>query len=127
MRDRYRDRYKGVGFTRGTLRLLSLLVILLAGGEAFPCDPVSHSAKASTTGANSSQQSDEDCGWADAMARAAEFDARADGTSNILLQDTPPPPVLVSACRECPFFDSKCLGVGKLIPSWKFQDCLTTN
>ncbi len=48
----------------------------------------------------------------DVMARAAEFDGAADGTAKVLFHDTPPPPVLVSACRDCPFFDGKCLGAG---------------
>src|ERR1700723_1738690 len=29
-----------------------------------------------------------------------------------VLSDTPPVPVLVSACRDCDFFDDKCLGAG---------------
>jgi hypothetical protein len=46
------------------------------------------------------------------MARAAEFDAAANGMARLIFQDAPPTPVLVSACRGCPFFDDRCLGAG---------------
>jgi CRISPR/Cas system-associated exonuclease Cas4 (RecB family) len=48
----------------------------------------------------------------DVMARAAEFDSTAEKIAKLLFHDTPPPPVLVSACRGCQFFDTKCLGAG---------------
>jgi CRISPR/Cas system-associated exonuclease Cas4 (RecB family) len=48
----------------------------------------------------------------DVMARAAEFDATADGIAKLVFHDAPPTPLLSSACRGCPFFDSKCLGAG---------------
>ena len=48
----------------------------------------------------------------DVMRRAAEFDASAEAISKALLSNEPPEPVLVSACRECRFFDEKCLGAG---------------
>lgn len=48
----------------------------------------------------------------DVMDRVAEFDSDADGIAKVVLGDKPPSPTLVSACRECPFFESKCLGAG---------------
>ncbi len=48
----------------------------------------------------------------DVMERAAEFDAGADEIPKALFTDLPPPHFLVSACRDCPFFVSKCLGAG---------------
>ena len=44
--------------------------------------------------------------------RVAEFDAIADDTARTLLSDNPPGPVLVAACRTCPYFTVKCLGTG---------------
>ena len=46
----------------------------------------------------------------DAMKRVAEFDGAADAVARTLFHDTPPAPVLVSACRDCDYFDDQCLG-----------------
>jgi len=40
------------------------------------------------------------------------FEATADATAEALFSAEPPAPVLVSACRDCPFFDTVCLGAG---------------
>jgi Domain of unknown function(DUF2779) len=48
----------------------------------------------------------------DVMDRVADFESAADAIAKTLFQDTPPVPVLVSACRDCAYFDSKCLGTG---------------
>jgi hypothetical protein len=45
-------------------------------------------------------------------ARAAEFEAAADGVAAALFADAQPTPKLVSACRSCTFFEDKCLGSG---------------
>lgn len=44
--------------------------------------------------------------------RVAEAEVSADTIGATLLNETPPVPVLVSACRSCDFFDDKCLGAG---------------
>jgi hypothetical protein len=49
---------------------------------------------------------------ADVMERVAEFESAADGIANALFQIAPPAPTLVSSCRECTYFDDKCLGAG---------------
>jgi hypothetical protein len=49
---------------------------------------------------------------ADVMERVAEFESAADTIANVLFQDQPPVPALVSACRDCVYFDGKCLGAG---------------
>jgi hypothetical protein len=41
-----------------------------------------------------------------------EFDSVADEASRALFGDEPPTPALVSSCRDCPFFETKCLGAG---------------
>lgn len=46
----------------------------------------------------------------DALERAAEFDAAADALAQALFAPQPPEPVLVSACRDCDFFATDCLG-----------------
>ncbi len=48
----------------------------------------------------------------DVLARVAEFEGVADSLAKALLHDTPPAPALVSACRDCSFFEGNCLGVG---------------
>jgi len=49
---------------------------------------------------------------ANVMKRVSDFEVTSDETARLLFQMTPPAPILVSACRECPFFDTKCLGAG---------------
>ena len=44
--------------------------------------------------------------------RAAEFEGATDSVARALLYDTPPAPVLASACRSCAFFADECLGSG---------------
>lgn len=44
--------------------------------------------------------------------RVAEFESAADSIIHALLDDAPPTPSLVSACRSCPFFEDECLGSG---------------
>jgi CRISPR/Cas system-associated exonuclease Cas4 (RecB family) len=44
--------------------------------------------------------------------RVAQFEAIANATAKIILSDNPPTPVLVPACRGCPYFTDKCLGAG---------------
>jgi hypothetical protein len=44
--------------------------------------------------------------------RLVEMAGSAEKIVATLLCDTPPVPVLVSACRDCDFFDDKCLGAG---------------
>jgi hypothetical protein len=46
------------------------------------------------------------------MEIVSSFEAVADATAEALFSAEPPAPVLVSACRDCPFFDNKCLGTG---------------
>jgi hypothetical protein len=46
------------------------------------------------------------------LARAAEFDAAADGVASALFHDTPPEPRLASVCRDCTAFGDVCLGAG---------------
>ena len=48
----------------------------------------------------------------EANARVAEFDGAADNIARALFNEAPPTPKLVSACRNCTFFDNKCLGSG---------------
>ena len=48
----------------------------------------------------------------DVQARAEEFDGAADSVGKSLLADDAPVPVLVAACRSCPFFAEECLGAG---------------
>lgn len=45
-------------------------------------------------------------------ARVAEFDRVADSLPAALFTDTRPTALLISACRDCDFFNSDCLGVG---------------
>ena len=45
-------------------------------------------------------------------ARVAEFEGAAEGVAHALFDDIPPAPALVSACRDCEFFNEKCLGSG---------------
>ncbi len=49
---------------------------------------------------------------ADCFERAAEFAGVADTVANDLFHEATPTPVLVSACRECAYFDAHCLGSG---------------
>jgi len=49
---------------------------------------------------------------AEVLARVAQFETAADPLATVLFHDTPPAPALVSSCRDCAFFDDKCLGVG---------------
>jgi hypothetical protein len=49
---------------------------------------------------------------ADVMERAKEFDGAADAIAKMLFHDVEPQPALVSACRECDFFDEQCIGAG---------------
>jgi hypothetical protein len=49
---------------------------------------------------------------AEVLARASEYGKSADGYAGVLFQDTPPTPVLSSACRDCGHFETKCLGAG---------------
>ncbi len=49
---------------------------------------------------------------ADVNLRAAEFEAGGDIMLASLFADARPPARLLSACRECGFFSSDCLGVG---------------
>jgi hypothetical protein len=44
--------------------------------------------------------------------RVEEFADSAEALAEVLLSETPPKPVLVSGCRSCSFFASKCLGRG---------------
>jgi hypothetical protein len=44
--------------------------------------------------------------------RLVEMAGCAEKIATTLLSDTPPVPVLVSACRDCNFFDDRCLGAG---------------
>jgi hypothetical protein len=44
--------------------------------------------------------------------RVAEFEGTADSVARALVDDTQPTPKLVSACRNCAFFDDACLGSG---------------
>ncbi|MCH7917941.1 MAG: DUF2779 domain-containing protein [Planctomycetes bacterium] len=46
----------------------------------------------------------------DALKRAADFEADFDAVCQALFADERPEPVLVSACRSCPHFESDCLG-----------------
>lgn len=46
----------------------------------------------------------------DVFERAAEFEASAEMAQQALFACIPPPPALVSACRECAFFENECLG-----------------
>jgi CRISPR/Cas system-associated exonuclease Cas4 (RecB family) len=48
----------------------------------------------------------------DVTGHVAKFDEAADEIANTILDYTPPRPALVSACRDCQFFESKCLGTG---------------
>ncbi len=48
----------------------------------------------------------------DVLVRADEFDDGADSVAGVLFSDSPPTAVLVSACRDCPFFAEQCLGAG---------------
>ena len=48
----------------------------------------------------------------DVATRVGEFEGAADSHAKALFQDTPPTPALVSACRDCSFFASQCLGAG---------------
>jgi hypothetical protein len=47
-------------------------------------------------------------------ARVNEFQKAASPLLKALFADIPPTPILVSACRQCSFFDSACLGSGVL-------------
>jgi len=42
----------------------------------------------------------------------ATFEATADGIATVLFADPRPAPSLLSACRDCAFFETDCLGVG---------------
>jgi CRISPR/Cas system-associated exonuclease Cas4 (RecB family) len=44
--------------------------------------------------------------------RTDEFEADADSIASALFGDQPPDPKLVSACRDCSYFETKCLGAG---------------
>src|SRR5262249_55061646 len=44
--------------------------------------------------------------------RVAQFEGAANEIREALLSNQPPVPALVPACRECRFFDEKCLGAG---------------
>ena len=44
--------------------------------------------------------------------RVVKFNRSADVIAKALFRDTPPPAVLRPACRDCDFFDTKCLGTG---------------
>lgn len=48
----------------------------------------------------------------DVFARVGEFDGMADRLASELFHDSPPSPVLISACRECDYFSEDCLGAG---------------
>jgi CRISPR/Cas system-associated exonuclease Cas4 (RecB family) len=48
----------------------------------------------------------------DVMERVAELESAADAIAKALFQDAPPVPALVSACRECTYFEDTCLGAG---------------
>jgi len=45
-------------------------------------------------------------------ARVAEFEAQADEVARVLLDPSRPIPKLVSACRDCPAYETACLGAG---------------
>jgi hypothetical protein len=49
---------------------------------------------------------------ADVLTRATGFEAAADSVAAALVRDAPPAPVLVPACRDCPYFEDRCLGAG---------------
>ncbi len=44
--------------------------------------------------------------------RATEFEEAADSVAGVLLDQTRPIPVLVSACRSCAVYEDRCLGSG---------------
>jgi Domain of unknown function(DUF2779) len=44
--------------------------------------------------------------------RALEFECTADTTGAAIFGDEPPEPKLVSACRDCSYFETRCLGAG---------------
>jgi predicted RecB family nuclease len=44
--------------------------------------------------------------------RATEFEDAADSVAGVLLDQTQPIPVLVSACRSCAVYEDRCLGSG---------------
>lgn len=48
----------------------------------------------------------------DVIDRAAEFEDLADAVAETVFDVSPPSPVLLSICRDCPLFDGKCLGTG---------------
>ena len=48
----------------------------------------------------------------EALARAAEFDARADSIARVLFHCQKPEPKLGSVCRDCAVFGDECLGAG---------------
>jgi hypothetical protein len=48
----------------------------------------------------------------DVLARVGEFDSAADSQAGVLLNNIPPEPLLVSACRNCEYFREQCLGAG---------------
>jgi hypothetical protein len=48
----------------------------------------------------------------DVMDIVDEFDGAADANVKALFAVTPPSTALISSCRDCPFFATKCLGVG---------------
>lgn len=48
----------------------------------------------------------------EAHTRAADFDVLADSVAETLFADSPPPKMLISACRSCVFFSDSCLGSG---------------
>jgi len=48
----------------------------------------------------------------DVNVRAVDFNRNADGVVQALFGDSQPAAVLLSACRDCDFFESDCLGVG---------------
>jgi hypothetical protein len=49
---------------------------------------------------------------AEVNGRAVEFDRVADSLSTAVFADTRPAALLLSACRDCDFFKTDCLGVG---------------
>jgi hypothetical protein len=49
---------------------------------------------------------------AEVTARVEAYEAMAHSVAEILFAAAPPPPALVSACRECRFFAEQCLGAG---------------
>jgi CRISPR/Cas system-associated exonuclease Cas4 (RecB family) len=44
--------------------------------------------------------------------RVSAFEKMADIVARVLLEDNKPSPVLVSACRNCSFFEVQCIGAG---------------